>query len=121
MLRGGGGARPVVDGTVPGILTDMSAHDAEGVYFLLNLDRSVNLQSFEGTLRLLLDADGDPGTRVGVEGFVGVDWIGDLSHRPGTDGAPGQGVRVRRWGVAGWEDSRGLSLRFAPTHASRSF
>lgn len=121
MPRGGGGARPVVDGTAPGIRTDMSAHDAEGVYFLLNLDRAINLQSFEGTLRLLLNADGDPGTGMGVEGFVGADWIVDFSHRPGADGVPGQGVRVRRWGVDGWEDSRALSVRFAPTHASRSF
>ena len=119
--RGGGGARPVIDGTAPGILTDMSAHDAEGVYFLLNLDRAINLQSFEGTLRLLLDADGDPGTGVGMEGFAGADWIVDFSHRPGPAGTPGHGVRVRRWGEAGWEDSRTLSILFAPPHASRSF
>lgn len=104
-------------------------HDSASLYLLLELDREVNLQSMEGTVRLLLDTDGDPSTGRSEEGVPGVDLVVDFSHRGEAPGA-GQGMAVR-WaadsaagaapGDARWSDVYGIGLVYGPTHASARF
>jgi len=94
------------------------------LYLLVELDRVVNLQSMEGTLRLVLDRDGDPSTGETVGGMEGVDLLVDFSHRTGEEGEgnrAGQGILARGAGEAGWRDSYGEDLLYAPTHASDHF
>jgi hypothetical protein len=95
-------------------------HDASALYLLLELDREVNLQSMEGTVRLLMDADGDPSTGRTEEGVPGVDLVVDFSHRGEASGA-GQGMAVRGVADATWSDVYWIGLLYGPTHASDRF
>ena len=110
-----------------GVPHPLSLHVRSGagfLYLLVELDRTVNLQSMEGTLRLLLDRDGDPSTGDSIGGMEGVDVLVDFSHRTGEEGEgnpAGQGIVARGAGEAGWRDSYGEDLLYAPTHASDRF
>ncbi|HYR10105.1 MAG TPA: endonuclease/exonuclease/phosphatase family protein [Longimicrobium sp.] len=98
-------------------------HDADAVYLLVTLDREVALQSLEGSLVVLMDADGDAASGWAEHGVAGVDAALEFSpvwpngmragtalrmHGPGAD--PARLVSAYQAGVIA-----------APSHASRTF
>ncbi len=50
-----------------------TSSDAENVYFLIDIDKELNFQGFDGTLKLLLNTDAEPETGDTHHGMEGVD------------------------------------------------
>ncbi len=115
-----------------------ASHDDGAVYLLLDLGRPLNVQSLDGTVSILFDADGDPSTGSALHGLQGVDLVVDLPPPyPIVGGPPGIGAGVRlaadrssagadaaaAGGPAGRafsrHDSYHVGLSFAPKYASR--
>lgn len=98
-------------------------HDADAVYLLLRLDRDVSLQALPGTLALVMDADGDPGTGWTAHGVPGVDAAVEFSPVWPGGWRAGAGLRTR---AAGEDTTRLASanaagVMVAPSHASSLF
>lgn len=95
------------------------------LHLLIDLGRTVTAQGLQGTVELVLDADGDTGTG-GVHGRVdGADLVIVLSRDAGSQGdGYGAGVGVRRVGPDGpgaVEGPATVGLLVAPTHSSDRF
>lgn len=112
-----------------------ASYDDGALYVLLELGRPANVQALEGTLSIVLDADGDPETGVPAFGLSGVDLIVDLSPPYGVGGMPaGAGVGVRTAPARPSDipsgsqmeafeegDSYDIGFIFAPSYTSRRF
>ncbi len=121
-------------GAEAGFRVAKASHDDGAVYLLLDLGRPLNVQSLDGTVSILFDADGDPLTGSALYGLQGVDLVVDLPPPyPIVGGPPGIGAGVRlatggpSGGAAGGpadgafsrHDSHHVGLSFAPKYASR--
>ncbi|MEM7228234.1 MAG: endonuclease/exonuclease/phosphatase family protein [Planctomycetota bacterium] len=103
-------------------------HDADHVYFRINLTRTVNVQGLDGCLSIILDADGD--TETGREAFgvpgaeIAIQFTPPHNKR---NNRAGRGVGVQAAGYVPRNNdanARHLSgydvgLVFAPTHATK--
>jgi endonuclease/exonuclease/phosphatase family metal-dependent hydrolase len=100
-------------------------HDAPNVFFYLDFGREVVPQGLAGTVRIVLDADGDPATGKTVDGVPGADLALVLSPRvTARDGSVSTfGVGVEALGGSGDAvlpaDTAGLIV--APSAASTRF
>lgn len=99
--------------------------DPRFLHFLIDLGRTVNVQSMRGSVELVLDADGDPGTGGPYGGVEGADLAVILTRQtdPASDGY-GTGVGVRRIGPDGPRDvesAAAVGLLASPTHSSDRF
>lgn len=113
---------------VPGAAVDLRElrvqDDPTWVYFALSWDGTVNAQGMPGSVRILLDADGDSATGARVGDLAGVDAVVELSRldRPRGNGyGAGNGLRpvTAEEGEAGRILSGALGgLTVAPTHAA---
>jgi hypothetical protein len=95
------------------------ADDGRAVYLAIDLGRVVNAQSMRGTLRLVLNADGDQSTGATVGATRGVDLIVELSRRdrPRSAGyGAGNGIRfVSADGPGNLRSGYEVGLLVAPT------
>ncbi len=91
-------------------------HDAERVYFLLDLGRVVNVQALKGRLDLVLDADGDASTGGERLGLKGADMTVEFTP-PGRGRRGDMGVGLIL-GDGSRKNSYAAGLMFAPTYAS---
>jgi endonuclease/exonuclease/phosphatase family metal-dependent hydrolase len=98
------------------------AHDDEYVHLLVDFGRLVNLQHLDGTVRLMLDADGNARTGQTVGGLDGVDAVIEMTPPdPENPRRPGRGIALH---VAGATETRSpyeIGFTFGPTYASRMF
>jgi len=102
-----------------------ASHDAAWLYLSLEVTGTLNIQAMPGTIHLVLDADGDPGTGGEVFGLQGADWVLELSRQdrpqPGGYGA-GFALRpVGRTGIGPHVSAYEARATGVPTHASRRF
>ena len=103
------------------------AHDEQYVHLLINLGNEVNPQGLQGTARLMLDGDGDPGTGQSEHGLDGVDLIVELTppdaRRPDRPGR-GIGLRSTTYQPDPEDESQkplspyDIGFSFAPTYAA---
>lgn len=94
--------------------------DDSAVYFAIDLGRTINPQAMQGTVRLVLDTDGDPTTGGTSDGLDGVDRTISMSPGPTDGGAVGHGMLTATAGDdSAAADVYGLGLEFAPTWADR--
>ncbi len=98
--------------------------DATWLYFAISWDGTVNAQGMPGSVRILLDADGDSATGSRLGDLVGVDAVVELSRldRPRGNGY-GAGNGLRPVTAEGGDTSTILSgalggLTVAPTYAA---
>lgn len=97
------------------------ADDPHFVHFFVELGRTVNLQRLDGTLNLVIDADGDASTGSTELGLDGVDLVITFSPiDPKAPQRPGMGVGVRRFVNGAWIplSPYDMGVAFAPTAAS---
>jgi hypothetical protein len=87
------------------------AHDRRFVHFLIDFGRVVNPRSLDGTVSILIDADGNPATGWKENGLAGVDLRVELSP-PQTGG-------VQLESASGRFSSYDAGLLLAPTYAAR--
>ncbi|MEE8447448.1 MAG: endonuclease/exonuclease/phosphatase family protein [Gemmatimonadota bacterium] len=125
-------------GAEAGFRVVKASHDDGAVYLLLDLGRPLNVQSLDGSVSILFDADGDPFTGSALHGLQGVDLVVDLPPPyPIVGGPPGIGAGVRLAtdrsstgadagaadgpadGAFSRHDSYHVGLSFAPKYASR--
>lgn len=125
-------------GAEAGFRVVKASHDDGAVYLLLDLGRLLNVQSLDGTVSILFDADGDPSTGSALHGPEGVDLVVDLPPPYPIVGGPpgiGAGVRLATRGPSGGadggaadgsadgafsrHDSYDVGLTFAPKYTSR--
>jgi endonuclease/exonuclease/phosphatase family metal-dependent hydrolase len=109
-------------GAEPGSCVVKANHDDGAVYLLLDLGRSLNVLSLDGTVSILFDADGDASTGSALHGLQGVDLVVDFPPPYPNVGSPpgvGVGVRLATDGAFSRHDAYDVGLTFAPTYASR--
>lgn len=113
----------------PGSPVDLGAvsvqDDSRFLHLLVDVGDTVTVQGMPGTLELVLDFDGDPGTGGSYGGLAGADLVAVLSRQadPMAD-RHGVGVGVRRMGADGpgeIEDAASVGLLLSPTHSSDRF
>lgn len=98
--------------------------DPTWIYFALSWDGTVNAQGMPGSVRILLDADGDPATGARVGDLAGVDAVVELSRRDRPRGnGYGSGNGLRPVTSEGRDTASILpgalgGLTVAPTHAA---
>lgn len=95
------------------------SQDADAVYLRLRLERTVALQALEGSLLLLLDADGDAASGWAEHGMRGVDAVLEFSPR-GPAWGGGIGLRMDSAGAAP-RTANEAGVIVAPSHAAREF
>ncbi|MDB4947482.1 MAG: hypothetical protein JWM27_131 [Gemmatimonadetes bacterium] len=102
-------------------------HDAGNVFIYFDFGRPVVAQGLTGTVKIVLDADGDPSTGATVDGVRGADVAILLSPRirGGSGAVSTLGVGVARLGAGAADanplpaDTAGVVL--APSYASQRF
>ena len=113
----------------PGSPVDLGAvavrDDPRFIHLLIDLGDTVTVQGMPGTIEVVLDADGDPGTGGSYGGVDGADLAVVLSRQrdPVAD-VYGVGVGVGRIGVGGLgdiESAATVGLLVSPTHSSDRF
>lgn len=93
--------------------------DDSALYFAIDLGRTVNPQAMQGTIRLVLDSDGDPATGRTMSGLDGADRVIVFSPKPSVDALVGQGIVTVTGDDGEPADVYGLGFEFAPTWADR--
>ncbi len=115
--------------TPPGSPVDLGAitiqDDPRYLHLLIDLGHTVTAQAMPGSVEVVLDADGDPGTGGPHAGVEGADLAIVLSRQrdPTADGH-GAGVGIRRIGPGGAgdpESAHTVGLLVSPTHSSDRF
>ena len=115
--------------TPPGSPVDLGAitiqDDSRYLHLLIDLGHTVTAQGMPGSVEVVLDADGDPGTGGPYAGVEGADLAIVLSRQrdPAAD-AHGAGVGIRRIGPGGAgepESAYTVGLLVSPTHSSDRF
>ena len=118
-----------VGDTPPGSPVDLGAvfvrDDPRFIHLLIDLGDTVTAQGMPGSVEVVLDGDGDPGTGGSYGGVEGADLAIVLSRQwePAADGH-GAGVGVRRIGERGPQDiesASSIGLLVSPTHSSDRF
>ena len=99
--------------------------DPRFIHLLVDLGDTVTVQGMPGTIEVVLDADGDPGTGGSYGGVDGADLAVVLSRQadPAAD-RYGAGVGVRGIGAGGADDIESaaqVGLLVSPTHSSDRF
>ena len=99
--------------------------DPRFIHLLIDMGDTVTVQGMPGSVEVVLDADGDPGTGGSHGGVDGADLVVVLSRQadPMAD-RHGVGVGVRRFGANGLgeiEAAAAEGLLVSPTHASDRF
>ena len=99
--------------------------DPRFIHLLFDLGDTVTVQGMPGTIEVVLDADGDPGTGGSYGGVDGADLAVVLSRQadPAAD-RYGAGVGVRGIGAGGANDIESaamVGLLVSPTHSSDRF
>ena len=99
--------------------------DPRYLHLLIDLGHTVTAQGIPGSVEVVLDADGDPGTGGPHAGVEGADLAIVLSRqRDSTADGHGAGVGIRRIGPGGAgdpESARTVGLLVSPTHSSDRF
>lgn len=98
--------------------------DPRYVYFAIETGRTVNAQAMRGTVRVALDADGDPTTGAERLGLPGAELVVLLSRVP--DGRTvGEGMAIVPVGADGNDlpavSANDLGVMAAPTHSANRF
>ncbi len=103
-------------------------HDAESVHVMFGLGREVNVQRLDGSLKILLDVDGDSSTGPERHGMPGVDVVIQFTPENARNPArPGMGVGVTSTSYSPDADDESaaighahLDFLLAPTYAARN-
>lgn len=106
------------------ILSVQALDEPAWLYLAVDVGHEVSLQSLPGTLRLLLDVDGDRSTGGSTYGMSGVDLVIDLSPISQTGGGRGAGFALRTVaddGTTREVERHALGLMAAPTWAAPRF
>ena len=125
---------------VPAAVTDSAGDAAEGsavdlgavhlhddpqfLHLLVEMGDTVTVQAMPGTLEVVMEIGGDPGTGNSYGGVEGADLVVVLSRMWRQGGSRGAGVGVRRLGRGGpkgVESASSVGLLVAPTHSSDRF
>lgn len=113
----------------PGSPVDLAAvsvqDDPRFLHLLIDVGDTVTVQGMPGSVEVVLDADGDPGSGESFGGVDGADLVVVLSRQadPVAD-RHGFGVGVRRMGADGpgeIEGAASVGLLVSPTHSSDRF
>ena len=125
---------------VPAAVTDSAGDAAEGsavdlgtihlhddpqfLHLLVEVGDTVTVQAMPGTLEVVMEIGGDPGTGYSYGGVEGADLVVVLSRMWRQGGSQGAGVGVRRLGRGdpnGVEGASSVGLLVAPTSSSDRF
>ncbi|MCY3808705.1 MAG: endonuclease/exonuclease/phosphatase family protein [Gemmatimonadetes bacterium] len=98
--------------------------DPQFLHVLAEMGDTVTILAMPGTLEVVMEIDGDPGTGNSYGGVEGADLVVVLSRLWGNGGSWGAGVGVRRLGgddPESVESASSVGLLVAPTHSSDRF
>ena len=98
--------------------------DPSFLHLLVEMGDTVTIQAMPGTLEIVMEIGGDPGTGYSYGGVASADLVVVLSRLWGQGGSRGAGVGIRRLGRGdpkSVESASSVGLLVAPTHSSDRF